>query len=323
MSLQPVNLNLLPLLRALIKYRSVTQAARSIGISQSAASQGLARLRVQVNDPLLVRIGGRMQLTPLARTLTSRVERVSAELDDLFLPSRFDPATSERTFVIAANDYMVYLLGKTIIELQRAEAPGIKIHFIEIGTDMIERMAAQEIDFALLPRFAVRDLTVAPLRYRMLFADQAGVVMDCAHPLASRSVVSEADLAPFDCIAFHVEALERIPTKHWKAPPEVAPFWETMRKVTVRTNHFTLVPALLENTDLITLLPYDIGVELSKIWPITVRRLSFGPRRIEHGLAWSPVFDADPGHSWFRAQIEQRVKAQRRLRVEESIDRQV
>lgn len=307
MSSPPVNLNLLPLLRALLTHQSVTRAARSLGISQSAASQGLARLRVQMKDPLLVQISGRMQLTPLARTLAQRVERVAGELDELFQPSQFDPASAKRSFVVAANDYMVYLVGRTMLDLQRTLAPGIAIHFIEIGPDFIERMAAQEIDFALLPRFVVRDLTVAPLRYRNLFTDQSAVLMDRAHPLAERPTITAADLAEFECAAFFVDAFERIPSQYWKAPPEVAPFWEIMRKIVIRVNHFTLIPTMLEGTDLITLMPYQVGLALSKVWPMAVRKISFGPPKIENGLAWSPVFDADPGHVWFRTEIEHRL----------------
>lgn len=307
MPASPVNLNLLPLLRALLTHQSVTRAARGLGISQSAASQGLARLRAQMKDPLLVQISGRMHLTPLATALAQRVDRLADELDDLFVPSQFDPGTAKRSFVVAANDYMVYLVGRTMLDLQRTQAPGIAIHFIEIGPDFIERMAAQEIDFALLPRFVVRDLTVAPLRYRTLLVDQPAVLMDRAHPLAAHDTVSEADIAAFECAAFNVDAFERIPSKHWRAPPEVAPFWEMMRHIAVRTNHFTLIPALLKDTDLITLLPHEVGLAFCEVWPVAVRPISFGPPSIEHGLAWSPVFDADPGHLWFRTEIERRI----------------
>jgi DNA-binding transcriptional LysR family regulator len=100
------DLNLLRVLDALLDERQVSAAARRLGLSQPAASSALARLRKALGDPLLIRAGNGMRLTPLALELQPRVRRA---LDDLraalSAATTFDARTTRRVFRIGADDY--------------------------------------------------------------------------------------------------------------------------------------------------------------------------------------------------------------------------
>src|SRR5687768_1888533 len=93
--LRAIDLNLLLVLRALLAERHVTRAARSVGLSQSATSHALARLRELFADPLLVRSGPRLEPTPRARSLEAALERALHELEGLVQgPASFSPRTA-------------------------------------------------------------------------------------------------------------------------------------------------------------------------------------------------------------------------------------
>src|SRR3954469_16932432 len=93
-----VDLNLLPLLDALLGERHVTRAAERVGLSQPAASRGLGRLRVLLGDPLLVRTGTKLVLTPRAEALREPVRRALGIVEGaLGTKAAFDPAVAQRT----------------------------------------------------------------------------------------------------------------------------------------------------------------------------------------------------------------------------------
>src|SRR5215468_9770818 len=104
MNLAALDLNLLVALDALVSETHVGRAARKVGLSQPAMSHALARLRALMNDPLLVRSGTRMQLTPRAEMLRGPLAQALEQVRGLFVADRFDPATSERRFAVMMPD---------------------------------------------------------------------------------------------------------------------------------------------------------------------------------------------------------------------------
>src|SRR5712671_6214856 len=100
MNLASLDLNLLVALDALVSEAHVGRAAKRIGLSQPAASHALRRLRELLDDPLLVRVGARMQLTPRARELRAPLAQALDQLRGLFVAERFDPATCKRRFAL-------------------------------------------------------------------------------------------------------------------------------------------------------------------------------------------------------------------------------
>ena len=85
-SLRTANLNLLPILRELIRHRSVTLAAEHLNLTQSGVSEALRRLRAQFDDELLVKVGRKMVPTAVALALAPRLEDILGATEDLFRP---------------------------------------------------------------------------------------------------------------------------------------------------------------------------------------------------------------------------------------------
>ena len=128
-NLRKYDLNLLVALHALLRERSVTRAGERLGLSQSAMSSELRRLRQMFGDDLLVRVGRQNHLTALARELVEPVEQIVTAIGQTISrrPS-FEPASETRTFTISMSDYAAWALLHPLVQRLQEEAPGITVH---------------------------------------------------------------------------------------------------------------------------------------------------------------------------------------------------
>ena len=125
MNLNSLDLNLLVALDALLRDANVSRAAMRLNLSQPATSHALQRLRDLIGDPLLVRNGARMELTPRARELRAPLAQTLDQVRGLFLPDAFDAASSDRQFRLMRPDLAVErlmprLMGKIMPIARRA-----------------------------------------------------------------------------------------------------------------------------------------------------------------------------------------------------------
>lgn len=126
--LSRLDLNLLVALDALLTERSVTRAAARIGISQSAMSHALARLRTTFSDELLTRGPEGMRPTPRALALLAPMQEALAQIQQITAPpAAFDPATADITFTLGIPDSTEVLLMPILIAHLQANAPGVKL----------------------------------------------------------------------------------------------------------------------------------------------------------------------------------------------------
>src|SRR5260370_20349685 len=122
MNLRSIDLNLLVILEALVEERSVTKAAQRVGISQSATSHALRRLRITFQDELLVRTGDGMSPTAIALSLANAIGGSVPDIDQAVQGRRsFDPATSTYPFKMRVSDFATpYLLPRLCQRLRRS-----------------------------------------------------------------------------------------------------------------------------------------------------------------------------------------------------------
>src|SRR5258708_28550295 len=130
MNLKSLDLNLLVALDALLKEASVSRAAIRIGLSQPAASHALQRLRDLIGDPLLVRTGARMELTPRAQALRAPLAQALDQVRSLFIADAFDAARSERQFRLMMPDLAVELLMPPLMAVITKQAPNVRIDVV-------------------------------------------------------------------------------------------------------------------------------------------------------------------------------------------------
>src|SRR5688500_3734034 len=127
MNLAGLDMNLLVALDALLREASVGRAAERLGLSQPATSHALKRLRALMGDPLLVRSGMRMELTPRAEALREPLAAALAQVEALFAEEAFDPARSRRRFVAMMPDMVTSVILPELIARIAAEAPHVRL----------------------------------------------------------------------------------------------------------------------------------------------------------------------------------------------------
>lgn len=128
---------------------SVARAAEKLNKTPSAVSHALARLREQVGDPLMVKVGGRMQPSPFAESLIQDVRPILRSIQRVVAPPKpFDPATSSRTFRIAVP--AITALIAEVFARVNDEAPGVSIEWLTLGPHLYTAVADEQVDIALL-----------------------------------------------------------------------------------------------------------------------------------------------------------------------------
>ena len=292
-SLAAIDLNLLVVLDALLDERHVSRAAIRLNKSQPAVSHALSRLRLLLDDPLLVRHGGGLQLTARAREIAPQLAEALDRMRNLLTPAGFDPASGRRTFRLAISDYGAAVLLPRLIPLLRSQAPGIDLVVSQASR---EAMAAQvldgEIDFAfgVFPDLdeSMRTLPLFEERYACLADARAlgsGTRMDIptylAHPHAlvalRADVESEVDAAL--AVAGH------------------------KRRIGLVLPHWGVAPSLVAGTDLILTVARRILPETQQADGLVVFDPPFPIPPFAFEQIWHKRRDGDAAHKWLRELI--------------------
>jgi LysR family nod box-dependent transcriptional activator len=147
------DLNLLVYLDSLLAEGSVSKAAERVGITQPAMSEALARLREYFKDELLVQVAGRsMVLTPLAHSLVGPVREILLRAHSVAAATpAFDPAKSDRKFIVMASDYAFDVLVRRVLIQLRNDAPGIRLEVRRLPVDPREHIQRAEVDLVVSP----------------------------------------------------------------------------------------------------------------------------------------------------------------------------
>lgn len=155
MRFKKLDLNLLAALDSLIRTRSVSRSADEMFLTQSAMSNALARLRGHFDDPLLVPVGRRMELSPLAETLRDPLRDIMVRIEmAMETTPTFDPAASTRRIGIALSDYTLHTLMPSFLRRVAQQAPGIGIDLKPQHTRPHLLLERGEADLLIAPDFA-------------------------------------------------------------------------------------------------------------------------------------------------------------------------
>lgn len=158
-NLAALDLNLLVVLDRMLDRRSVTAAARDLGLSQPAVSRAVQRLRDTLDDPLFVRVGREMVPTDRAQALSEPVKSALAAMERVFQPpGPFDPATADGAVVISIGDEAQLAFADAIAATLWETAPGLDVRFRALSADTVIQGQRGEIDLALSP-----DLNALPI----------------------------------------------------------------------------------------------------------------------------------------------------------------
>lgn len=281
--------NLLVTLDVVLAEGSVTRAARRLGLSPSAMSRSLARLRETTGDPLLVRAGRGLVPTPRALELRERVGQLVQDAEAVLRPAEEPDLTRlERTFTLRTSEGFVETFGPELIARVAAEASRVRLRFVQKPDKEAAPLREGTVDLET----GVLEPTTGPeLRAQALFRDRMIGTVRAGHPL-TRHTVTRARYLKGRHISVSRDGLEQWPIDDALAALELS------RDVVTVVGGFATAIGLARASDLIATVPERHTANLRgemHSFPLPVAIPEFTVC-----LIWHPRFDADPAHRWLR-----------------------
>ncbi len=293
--LDALNLNLLVALDALLDEGSVNGAARRLGVSPSAASHSLARLRGLLGDELLVRTPTGMVPTPRAEALAPPLRRALLELRRVvFDPPGFDPATARRTFRIATTDLFAVVLAP-VIARARAEAPGVDLELTGDGADPTRGLDEGAVDIAI----GVTRAGLESLVRRVLYTERFVCLVRADHP----GLDPESGGLDLDTFCRLPHALISPRGRGVGVVDEALARLGRQRRIALRTPSFLAAPFALEQSDLVLTAPHRLARALAASRPLRVVEPPLTLPGFELCLFFHERVRDDPGHRWLRGLV--------------------
>jgi DNA-binding transcriptional LysR family regulator len=299
--LHRIDLNLLVALDALARERNVTKAAERAGVTQSAMSHTLRRLRELFDDPLLVRGRGGMVLTPRAEALAVPLRSGLVSLArTLAEPPAFEPEHASRTFRIVSPDLFDALVLPTLLQRLGHEAPSVDLAVIPMPKRLSDSLETGDVDLAIYPvlldpePFDLGTQVDAELQSRTLFRDSFRCFLRNDHPaLTGRRKLT---LKTFTRLK-HV-----LVSPGGEGPGLVDRILHARgleRRIALRVPHFATALEVIAQSELVLTAPSS----LSRCSTASTLASRPAPLEIpEHGITmiWHPRFTEDPAHRWLR-----------------------
>jgi DNA-binding transcriptional LysR family regulator len=289
-----IDLNLLSVFQEVYRERQISAAARRLGLTQSAVSNALARLRRTFGDELFVRTAHGMQPTPLAQQMAEPIGAAMAQVAlALSQRSRFDPASSTRRFTLAMTDVGEVYFMPVLVERCRALAPTVEIASLRANAlSLKEDMETGRVDLAI---GAFEDVSEA-LFQRQLFRQRFVSMFRRDHPLARGTV----DLARFVASAHLIVDAAQSPYDRINALLEKAGVAAQAR---FRVPHFTAVPYIVATSDLVVTVPQKLAESAAGPFGLKWIEPPLQLPTLQTNVFWHRRFNHDPGIQWLRGLI--------------------
>jgi DNA-binding transcriptional LysR family regulator len=292
--LATLDLNLLVVLEALLAERHVSRAAARVGLSQSAMSHALARIREVFGDPMLVRTKEGMVPTARALSLEPLLRRALGDLSAAVAgggPS-FDPGTSKRSFTIGSTDYAEILLLPPLMARLCAGAPGVDIMVKLHPDDYVSALGVGAIDLAIAP-VSARERDAVAISYEPLLKENFRCVVRRGHPL-TRQRLTVARYVAYPHVMVAPQGTR------WSFVDEALEALGKRRRVACTVPHFLVAPNLLGQTDLVLTLTERIVKEHMRHLDLVDLPLPLTIPPLTLSMVWHGRNSQEPGHVWLR-----------------------
>jgi len=288
------DLNLLVIFRAVARRKSVTLAAGDLALSQPAVSHALNRLRDVVKDPLFVRTGKGLALTPRAETLLSAVSPALAVIEEVVNSAEFDPLHDARTFTIGVSEYASRVLMPSIFTTLRREAPNCQLHAVSTSENSFEQLLSGKIDFL----FYGDIVTDSRFDYQNLFMEHFVLVLSTNHPLLQRGrdAISLDDYLAYPHVRISIDESMKGPID--RALDDL----ERKRTISYSSVSFSAAVEAVEKSDILCALPSRLAAAHVR-GGLTCVPMPLQVAPYPYRLVWDPHINADAAARWFRSRV--------------------
>jgi DNA-binding transcriptional LysR family regulator len=289
MNLNSLDLNLLVALDALLMEANVSRAAMRIGLSQPAASHALQRLREMIGDPLLVRVGARMELTPRAQGLRGPLAQTLDQVRGLFIRDDFDAARSERQFRLMMPDLAVELLMPPLMGKIMALAPNVRLDIVPWrGPAIFNAEFARTIDMVISIGNAFKGF-----HRQLLYADRDALAVRRGHPIGTKLRRRDVFLGARH-LAVIIRGQNEDLIEGWLRSKGME------RRIALAVSGYIEALHVAARTDLVAFVPRRLIGAFSKRLSLTMVTPPFDPGIDEQFMFYPTRAQMDPGSIWLR-----------------------
>ena len=303
MDITSIDLNLLRVFNALMEERNATRAGLRLGLSQPSVSHAITKLRAATGDPLFVRVATGMEPTAYAHRMALLVrEGLALFAAAVAQEPEFIPASSNRTFELLMSDIgEIAYIPRLMKELQEC-APGVDIRVVQLPRDAYEAaMTSGAIDLAIgyLP------MLESGFHQRRLFEDAFMCIARNGHPrikgrLSLSQFEAESHIIAEPAGSGYVKTSRQSSTPAWIE--QQLHDRRVQRRVALRVPHFTAVPDIVQQTDLIAVISSGLFRYLPPM-QLQFLNLPLSLARSEIKQYWHERTHKDPAHRWLRGLI--------------------
>ncbi len=291
-------ISLLVIFDAIMTEGSITRAAELLELTQPAVSNALSRMRQAWNDELFIKDGRNIQPTIYAQNLWERVRNPLLELEEAVDLEGFDPATAKRTFRIAAADTIIDTAWGALRKIIEEQAPHINLHAVPYtisnGHELLDNAEVDLVVGGLLD-------TNNSICSEYLYSPCYTCVMRPDHPLTK----SELTLEEF---ANSDHLLVSLSGEASGYTDEVLAQYGLSRRVAMTVNHFSAVPKLISQSDLIAIVPSSTLEESIFSGELAVVEPPIQITSKQVNNYWHKRQDTDKGLTWLRNHISKIIK---------------
>jgi DNA-binding transcriptional LysR family regulator len=282
----------LTLLLAVVEEGSVTRAAQRLGVTQSAVSHGLDRLRAIVGDPLFVKSGRGIVATAQAAELARRARGLLDELRAFSHAAGFDPARLDAEFTIAANDLQRDLLLPGLLRALRAQAPGVRLHVIASGAPSAELLRDQACHLVVTPR----PPEATDILQKRLFQDRYAVFFD---PAVRAAPSSRAEYLAAEHVTVLYAPRRRLDLDEWLLTQGV------QRRFVASVPGLAALGAMLRGSPWLATAPSLMA--RTALAGLGVAPVPLKTPAMPMYLVWHQRHQSDPVQRWLREQLQSQV----------------
>lgn len=294
MNINTFDFNLLRVFDAIMREGNITAAGAQLGLTQSTMSHALQRLRTLCNDPLFVRTTHGMKPTAYAHTvsgpISQAIDSIKAALE---MDTRFDPATSTRSFTLLMTDIAEMIFLPRLIAHIGKVAPGVTLVSKQLERskyrDALE-LGPADLAIGQLPKMQ------QDFYQQHLFDEPMICMMRKDHPAIGRRLSMEQFM---DAWQISVSAPAQVDGLIKRALGKRA----SKRKIALHIPHYVVVPMILARGDLIAVVPESVATAYGHTKELKALPLPFNLLPVVVRQFWHERCHHDPGHRWLRATL--------------------
>ena len=291
------DLNLFRVMIAIAEEGGTTGAAARLHLSQSAVSHALKRLRELLNDPVFVKNGRNLVLTPHGRSILPQVELALSTLADCTAKTgEFDPVASRMSFTLGLRDVVEYLMLPHLVTPLRESGSKLEINSKRIALDHIEEhLLSGDLDLVVDLEYP----TSHKVASEEIARENLCVLVGPKHPCYDSGTIDEAEFLASDHALVVLDKRERALVENRIGGIGAK------RKVVVQCEHYQAAARIAAESDLILTLPYSYAFFLQKYLDVRLLPVPFQRDPIPIRLYWRSENSNEPYIRWLVAKVKQ------------------